>query len=268
MRAWFIACLATLVLASGPAEAENRVALVIGNGAYGGVERLANTLNDANDISASLERLGFKVNKIANATYEDMRRSFLDFSRRAHGADMAIVFFAGHGIEVAGENWLIPIDAKLESDTDVEHEAIALKSVLNTVGSAAKLGLVILDACRSNPFAAKMQRKIIARSSVTRGFTRVEPTDNVLVAYAAKDGTTASDGIGRNSPFTGALLEAHRDAGPGDQSPVPHGARRRDERHAARAAALRLWLAVEGSHLSQGCSGVARTGGDRGADPR
>ena len=197
---------AALLLGCGAAEADNRVAIVIGNGAYRNVERLPNTLNDANDIAASLERLGFKVNKIVNATYEDMRRWFLDFGRRAHDADMAIVYFAGHGIEVAGENWLIPIDAKLESDTDVEHEAIALRSVVNTVGNTTKLGLVILDACRNNPFAATMQRKLRMRSAVARGFARIEPSDNVLVAYAAKDGTTAGDGTGRNSPFTGALV--------------------------------------------------------------
>ena len=150
--------------------------------------------------------MGFKVNKIVNATYEDMRRSFLDFGRRAHDADMAIVYFAGHGIEAAGENWLIPIDARLESDTDVEHEAIALRSVVNTVGNTTRLGLVILDACRNNPFAATMQRKLRMRSAVARGFARIEPSDNVLVAYAAKDGTTAGDGTGRNSPFTGALV--------------------------------------------------------------
>jgi formylglycine-generating enzyme required for sulfatase activity len=206
MRAWFIGCLAVLILGCGAADAGNRIAIVIGNGSYRNVENLPNTLNDANDIAASLDRLGFTVNKIVNATYEDMRRGFLDFGRRARDADMAIVYFAGHGMEVAGENWLIPIDAKLEADTDAEHEAIALKSVVNTVASTSKLGLVILDACRNNPFAAKMLRKVRARSVVARGFARVEPADNVLVAYAAKDGTTASDGSGRNSPFTGALL--------------------------------------------------------------
>jgi hypothetical protein len=119
---------------------------------------------------------------------------------------MAVVFFAGHGIEVGGENWLIPIDAELKSDLDAEHEAISLKSIMAVASTASKLGLVVLDSCRINPFAAKMRRLVHTRSEVARGLVRVEPLGSVLVAYAAKDGTTAADGAGRNSPYTKALL--------------------------------------------------------------
>jgi uncharacterized caspase-like protein len=108
--------------------------------------------------------------------------------------------------EVGGENWLIPVDAELKSDIDVDHEAIGLKGVMTTVESAAKLGLVILDACRNNPFGAKMAQSVRTRS-VMRGLAQVEPSGNVLVAFAAKDGTLAADGGGRNSPFTEALLK-------------------------------------------------------------
>jgi Caspase domain len=111
----------------------------------------------------------------------------------------------GHGMEIGGENWLIPIDAELRSDTDAESETIPLRSAMLQVANASSLGLVILDSCRNNPFAAKMQHGSRYRA-VDRGLARVEPTDNVLVAYAAKDGTTANDGNGRNSPFTAALL--------------------------------------------------------------
>ncbi|MGY4300364.1 putative caspase-like protein [Bradyrhizobium sp. i1.4.4] len=108
-------------------------------------------------------------------------------------------------MEVGGENWLIPISAELRSDTDAESEAISLRSVSLQVSKARKLGLVILDACRNNPFAAKMKRSLSTRA-VARGLAPTEPSDNVLIAYAARDGTTASDGEGRNSPFTTSLL--------------------------------------------------------------
>jgi hypothetical protein len=203
--------LAACVLAFGlpssaSAQAEKRVALVIGNGAYRNVPALTNPTNDAKDVAAAFERLGFAVRAISDATYDGMRRGLLEFGRQARDADVAIVYFAGHGIEVGGENWLIPIDAELRSDIDVDHEAMGLRSVLPAVESAGKLGLVILDACRNNPFAARMQRSVRTRA-VSRGLVGVEPSGNVLVAYAAKDGTTAADGQGRNSPFTTSLLK-------------------------------------------------------------
>jgi uncharacterized caspase-like protein len=134
-----------------------------------------------------------------------MRKALVEFGRKADGSNIAIVFYAGHGMEAGGENWLIPTDAELQSDTDVESEAISLRSVNLQVGKARQLGLIILDACRNNPFASKMKRALSTRA-VERGLVRTEPTDNVLVAYAARDGTTALDGTGRNSPFTTALL--------------------------------------------------------------
>jgi len=188
------------------AVADARVALVVGNGAYKNVAVLPNPPNDASAIAASFERLGFVVKTLSNAGFDDMRRALIDFGQRARGAEMAVVFFAGHGIEIGAENWLIPIDAELKSGTDAENEAISLRSVMLQVSKATTLGLVILDACRNNPFAVRMQRSVRVRA-VERGLARIEPTDNVLIAYAAKDGTTASDGEGRHSPFTAALLK-------------------------------------------------------------
>jgi len=198
---------ALIIVCSGltSSYADKRVALVIGNSAYRGVPTLPNTRNDATDITASLERLGFTLKRVNDGTFDDMRRALLQFGRDTVGADMAVVFFAGHGMEIGGENWLIPVDAEMRSDRDAENEAIPLKSVMLQAANASSLGLVILDACRNNPFASKMQRSARLRA-VDRGLTRVEPTDNVLVAYASKDGTTASDGNDRNSPFTAALL--------------------------------------------------------------
>lgn len=189
----------------GDIHAATRVALVIGNGAYENQSVLPNPVSDAADISESLKRLGFAVTTLTNARDGDMRRALVDFGRAAQGADIAVVFYAGHGMEIGGENWLLPINVRLLSDTDAESEAISLRSVSLQVGKARQLGLVILDACRNNPFAAKMQRSLRTRA-VVRGLAATEPTDNVLVAYAAKDGTVANDGDGRNSPFTAALL--------------------------------------------------------------
>lgn len=187
------------------ARAETRVALVIGNGIYRNVAILPNPTNDADDVAASLERLGFAIRRVTNGSFEEMRRALRDFVPLAQRSEMALVYFAGHGMEIAGENWLIPVDAELITDIAADQEAISLRTLLQIVGGASKVGLVILDACRNNPFAARMQRSVAVRA-VDRGLVRVEPTGSVLVAYAAKEGTTASDGTGRNSPFTRALL--------------------------------------------------------------
>ena len=183
-----------------------RVALVTGNGAYSNVPALLNPPNDASDIAAALKRLGFTVSLATNANFDEMRRGLIALGRDAAGADMAAVYFAGHGMEINGDNWLIPIDAALKRDTDAANEAISLQSVMLQVSNTTSLGLVILDACRDNPFAVRMNRSLATRAATMGGLGRIEPTGNVLVAYAARDGTTALDGDARNSPFAAALL--------------------------------------------------------------
>jgi uncharacterized protein len=215
-REWFVRTLwaATLALAmtalscvwGGCAQAQNRVALIIGNGDYQNAPPLPTTLNDAADIAQSFERLGFATTKLLNASYEDFRRAIRKFNESAQNADVAVVYFGGHGLAVGGENWLLPVDAELRTDVDVAEEAIALKSLMQSVGRVSALGMVILDASRSNPFATRMQRTAQTRS-VDRGLARVEPAQNVLVAYASKDGTTNEDRGGRNSPYAAALLK-------------------------------------------------------------
>jgi outer membrane protein assembly factor BamD (BamD/ComL family) len=202
------AVLATAVTFAFPISAatQTKVALIIGNGAYKGVPELTNPTNDATAVAGAFLRLGFSVRLVADASYDDMRRALLEFSQKARDSEMAVVFFAGHGIELGGENWLVPVDAELKTDLDTEQEAISLRSVMLMVSAASKLGVVMLDACRNNPFINKVKRSIATRA-VTRGLSRVEPMNNVLVAYAAKDGTTASDGSGDHSPFTTALLK-------------------------------------------------------------
>jgi uncharacterized protein len=191
---------------AGTVGTNGRVALVIGNGAYKNVPVLPNPPNDAEDVAAALERLGFAVHKVTNARFEDLRRALLDFNSRASGAELAVVFYAGHGISVGGENYLIPVDAELSTDAGIGNEAVNLHAVMMAVSGASELGLVILDACRNNPFANRMQR-LDASRAVGRGLAPVQSANNVLVAFAAKDGATAADGAGRNSPFSAALLK-------------------------------------------------------------
>ena len=139
--------------------AAERVALVIGNGAYTHVERLANPLNDAADISAALGRLGFAVTRLDDVGKAELERGLQTFMGAANGAEIALVFYAGHGIEVDKRNFLVPVDARLANADDVEFEAVPLALVMRAVGRASDLGLVILDACRDNPFVAAMRRR-------------------------------------------------------------------------------------------------------------
>ena len=190
---------------AGCAAGAQRVALVIGNASYAHVPALANPLHDAADVGAALERLGFSVTRLDNAGYAELRRGLLAFQRAASASDIAMVFYAGHGIEVDQRNFLVPVDARLASDQDVEFEAVPLALVSRAVERASGLRLVILDACRENPFVVSMQRSGATRS-IGRGLARVEPSGETLVAYAAKEGTVAADGSGRNSPYSKALL--------------------------------------------------------------
>ena len=194
-----------LALTAAPVLAQQRVALVIGNASYAHAPRLANPLNDAADISAALARLGFQVTKLENVNQGELRQGLLAFTRAASAAEVAVVIYAGHGIEVDQRNFLVPVDARLVSDQDVEFETVPLALVTRSVARASGLRLVILDACRENPFAVSMQRSGATRS-VGRGLAREEPARETLVAYAAKENTVALDGDGRNSPYSEALL--------------------------------------------------------------
>jgi uncharacterized caspase-like protein len=199
---------AALLLACQPAWAAKRVALVLGNSAYQNVARLPNPVNDGAAIAATLKAAGFDVvDSRHDLMAAETRRALRDFADRARDADIAVVYYAGHGIEVDGTNYLIPVDAKLERDTDVYDEAFSLDRVLLAIEPAKQLRLVILDACRDNPFAKIMKRTVASRA-IGQGLGKVEPASpNTLIAYAAKAGSTAADGDSRNSPFTSALVK-------------------------------------------------------------
>lgn len=191
------------------AAAQKRVALIIGNGAYVKVPKLDNPKNDAAAIEGMLTAAGFDtVVKATDLGIVALRRALRDFSDTAHDADIAVVFYAGHGMEVMGTNYLIPVDAVLERDLDVQDEAVSLERVSQVLEGAKRLRLVILDACRDNPFVRTMRRTIATRS-VRSGYTEIDERSlppNTLIAYAQRSGQTAEDGTGKNSPYTTALL--------------------------------------------------------------
>ena len=200
------AAIAAILFASTTsASTGQRVALVIGNASYQHAPVLANPLNDAADIGATLGRLGFTVTLMENAGRTELWNGLQQFALAASASEMAVVFYAGHGIEVDKRNFLVPVDARLLSDVDIEFETVPLELVSRAVERARSFRLIILDACRDNPFTVAMQRAGATRS-IGRGLAPVEPSGGTLVAYAAKEGTVAADGKGRNSPYTSALL--------------------------------------------------------------
>ena len=190
------------------AQADKRVALVLGISAYQHVAKLPNPSNDATAMADLFRKSGFDVVETKrDVGIADLRRAVGDFSDKAQDADVAVVFFAGHGIEVDGTNYLVPADAKLARDFDIEDEALSLDRLLKAIEPAKRLRLVRLDACRDNPFAKTMKRTVASRS-VGRGLAKIEPTvSDTLIAFAAKAGSVALDGDNSNSPFTTALLE-------------------------------------------------------------
>ena len=205
-----VGAVVALVVLAAPAVvfADGRVALVVGNSAYAHIGRLPNPANDAADMSAALRRLGFQVTVALDADRVAFNDALRAFARRSAGTDVALVFYAGHGLEMDGSNYLVPVDARLERDVDVRYETVTLEDLLaSTFGSS--LRLVILDACRNNPLARSMQRTSATRSVSRGSFGELNEDllgEETLVAYAAAAGTTAADGTGRNSPYTAALL--------------------------------------------------------------
>jgi formylglycine-generating enzyme required for sulfatase activity/uncharacterized caspase-like protein len=206
--------LATLLPAqpAGAAPDPNRrVALVIGNGAYRHAPELPNPTNDARAVARALEGLGFDVALALDTDYRALRRALRDFARRLSDAGVGLFYYAGHGLQVEGKNYLVPVDARLEAAADVDFELLAVRKVLNQLERQQRTSLVFLDACRDNPLARSLQRSLGTRSgSVGRGLTPMRSGLGTLIAFATAPGYTAADGVGKHSPFTSALL-AHLD---------------------------------------------------------
>src|ERR1700722_6321766 len=200
-------CLAAGALFATAAAAEKRGALVIGNAAYSNAAPLSNTINDSTAIANLFKSVGFEVvisrNNLGVVEFKRVVREFLI---TAENADVAVVYYAGHGIEIGGINYLIPVDAKLGRDYDVDDEAVALDRIIWALQSVRRLRLILLDACRDNPFPARM-RSAGMRSTMKDGLGKLEEVStDTLVAYAAKAGSTSYDGDGGNSPYATALL--------------------------------------------------------------
>jgi formylglycine-generating enzyme required for sulfatase activity len=195
-----------LLTAQG-ALAGTRVALIIGNGAYEHAPLLRNPAQDARDVAATFRDLNYSVQLVTDAKKPVMEAALQQFAAAVLGADQAVVYYSGHGIEVGGINYLLPVDARIESESTVPLQAVSLATVMGIASGARQLGLVVLDACRENPLANNMKRAD-SNKGATRGLARVEATGKLLVAYATKEGQVASDGNGPHSPYTTAILDA------------------------------------------------------------
>src|ERR1700754_2030771 len=198
-----------LIFTAGAASAEKRVAFVVGNGAYKNVAPLPNPSVDAKAMAATLRNVGFEVVEGSNLTRDKMTERLLDFGKKAQGADVAVFFYAGHGIAISGTNYLLPIDADIKSEMDVKlGAAITIDLTLEQTMGDAKVKLVFLDACRDNPFAAKIRSAKATRSAnVGSGLAEMKSGEGTLLAFATGPGQTALDGeAGTKSPLTRALL--------------------------------------------------------------
>jgi hypothetical protein len=202
----YVLCLVVGAMFADAAAAERRVALVVGNSAYKNAATLSNTLNDSNAIAALFKSIGFEVVISRNDLgVVEFKRTVREFLITAENADMAVVYYAGHGIEISGTNYLVPVDARLSRDYDVDDEAIALDRIIWALQPVRRLRLILLDAYRDNPFAAKLRSA--GHTPARGGLAKLDEVGaDTLVAYAAKAGSISYDDNGVNSPYAIALL--------------------------------------------------------------
>lgn len=224
MRALSAACAALttvleLVAFSEAASAQRRVALVIGNSAYVNAPRLENPVNDATDIAGTLSKLNFEITQSRDLDKASMDRTIRNFAEGLSGAQIALFFYAGHGLQVGGQNYLVPIDAKLTSATAIDFETVRLDLVQRSMERGTMTNILILDACRDNPLTRNLARALGSRSaSLGKGLAPMESGEGTLISFSTQPGNVALDGAGRNSPFAGALLK-HIPT-PGDDLPT------------------------------------------------
>jgi len=190
------------------AEAARRTALVIGMSAYKSISPLKNTAADARSVGDMLQRLGFAVDLIIDSPLAQMQETVAAFSHKAETADIALVYYAGHGVEAAGENYLVPVDIDVDTPSSIPQQAVSLSAILHSVEHARKLRIVILDSCRNNPFPTLVSAAAAEGASAGRaGLAAPDPSQGMLVVYAAESGKVALDGDGEHSPFATAILE-------------------------------------------------------------
>ena len=199
---------AAMLISPAAALAQKRVALVIGNSAYLNAPVLANPANDAGDMAAILKGLGLTVVLGLDLDKAGFDRTLRDFAKQLEDADTGLLFYAGHGIQVAGQNYLVPVDAKLARERDLDFETVRLDFVLKQmeIEREGKTNIVFLDACRDNPLARNLARSMGTRSAnIGAGLAQVQTGVGTFISYSTQPGNVALDGAGRNSPFTTAL---------------------------------------------------------------
>ncbi len=200
----FLICLAFAF----PAMAERRVALVVGNATYKNAGELLNPRNDAADIAAELKKLGFETVEGIDLDKNMMDRKIRDFAKLLSGADAGVFFYAGHGLQVNGVNYLVPVDAELSSAGALDWEMVRLDLIQRTMERETKTNVLFLDACRDNPLARNLARAMGTRSvEIGRGLAAAESGVGTLISYSTQPGNVALDGVGRNSPFAAALVK-------------------------------------------------------------
>jgi hypothetical protein len=191
-----------------PTSFRKRVALVIGNGNYRSAPQLNNPPNDASDIAQALRKLGFDVVEGRDLDHAGMDNAIRQFGHKLPGADLALFFYAGHGLQVNGKNYLVPVDAKLEQAADLPLDTVDVDTVMAQMEAEKRVNLIFLDACRDNPFTRALARSLGTRSSVVgQGLAAIESAVGTMVTYSTQPNNVALDGDGRNSPFTAALLK-------------------------------------------------------------
>jgi hypothetical protein len=205
-------CLSLLFLTSSQAHADRRVALVIGNGAYRNIPALSNPVNDATDVAAALKRSGFEVALETNLDQAAMQEAAIRFAREARGADVALFYYSGHALQFAGVNYLVPVDAIVRDEVDLKRLARA-DEILADLQQARNLRIMVLDACRDNPFAEELRRSGGPGRGINvgRGLAKMESPEGTIISYATQAGRTADDGDGRNSPYTASFLQHIQD---------------------------------------------------------
>jgi uncharacterized protein len=198
--------LTAMACIAGPATAGTRLALVIGNGKYVNVPTLENPPNDAADLANALRSVGFEVIEQRDASRDAMTKALREFSARLRGADMALFFYAGHGMQMNGENYLIPVDADIQTPADLRFNTVDLTDIQQEMEGSGRVNIIILDACRNNPFAERLAQG--GRAAPSRGLGRIDAVgEGSLIVYSTQPNNVALDGAGRNSPFTAALIK-------------------------------------------------------------
>jgi len=206
-----VPAVAPVIAAPAPVIVERRVALVIGNSAYPGASRLTNPINDADDVTVALRQVGFNVIEGKDLGLAGFSRVISEFADEAKGADVALIYYAGHAIQFDETNWLMPVDARLTKAFDMRHSSVSLQDLMLEVETRANTTLIFLDACRNNPLADEFRSSLKAEGraySDTRGLARINiNAPQTMVVYAARPNAIAADGHRRNSPFTEAFLQ-------------------------------------------------------------